>query len=234
MLCCWLEDPNGDAFRKHLPRVYDFLWLAEDGMKMQGYNGSMFWDTGFIVQAICATKMEDEFSACLRKAHNYVHQAQVREDCPGDLRKWYRHISNGAWPFSTRDHGWPITDCTAEGLKSSLLLKHLPRDMVGEPLEDTRLFDCVNVILSFQNENGGFATYERTRSYPWLEYLNPAETFGDIMIDYSHVECTSACVQALVEFRKDYPDHRRREIDRTIKRACAYIQSIQVRLIFSR
>ena len=42
---------------------------------------------------------------------------KVLEDCPGDLKFWYRHISKGAWPFSTADQGWPISDCTAEGLK---------------------------------------------------------------------------------------------------------------------
>lgn len=42
---------------------------------------------------------------------------KVLEDSPGDLDSWYRHISKGAWPFSTADHGWPISDCTAEGLK---------------------------------------------------------------------------------------------------------------------
>ena len=41
----------------------------------------------------------------------------MREDCPGPLVAWYRHISKGAWPFSTRDHGWPISDCSSEGLK---------------------------------------------------------------------------------------------------------------------
>lgn len=39
------------------------------------------------------------------------------DDCQGNLDSWYRHISKGAWPFSTADHGWPISDCTAEGLK---------------------------------------------------------------------------------------------------------------------
>ena len=28
----------------------DYLWVAEDGMKMQGYNGSQCWDTAFAVQ----------------------------------------------------------------------------------------------------------------------------------------------------------------------------------------
>lgn len=35
MLCCWVEDPNSKAFKFHLPRIYDYLWIAEDGMKMQ-------------------------------------------------------------------------------------------------------------------------------------------------------------------------------------------------------
>lgn len=35
MLSCWVEDPDGDYFKKHLARVPDYLWVAEDGMKMQ-------------------------------------------------------------------------------------------------------------------------------------------------------------------------------------------------------
>lgn len=39
----------------HVPmcacRLFDYLWVAEDGMKMQGYNGSQLWDTSFAVQA---------------------------------------------------------------------------------------------------------------------------------------------------------------------------------------
>lgn len=29
----------------------------------------------------------------------------------------YRHTSKGAWTFSMQDHGWQVSDCTAEGLK---------------------------------------------------------------------------------------------------------------------
>ena len=38
--------------RRHLPRLLDYLWLAEDGMKMQGYSGSQLWDTAFAVQVL--------------------------------------------------------------------------------------------------------------------------------------------------------------------------------------
>ncbi len=35
MLACWVEDPNGDYFKKHIARILDFIWVAEDGIKMQ-------------------------------------------------------------------------------------------------------------------------------------------------------------------------------------------------------
>ncbi|XP_068641549.1 cycloartenol synthase 2-like [Aristolochia californica] len=227
MLCCWVDDRHSEAFKLHLPRICDYLWIAEDGMKMQGYNGSQLWDTAFAVQAIISTNLTEEFGSILKKAHQYIKNSQVLEDCPGDLSFWYRHISKGAWPFSTRDHGWPISDCTAEGMKAELLLSKIPSEIAGAPLDAERLYDAVNVILSLQNEDGGFATYELTRSYPWMELINPAETFGDIVIDYPYVECTSAAIQALALFKKAYPGHRREEIDASIKKAVNFIETIQ-------
>ena len=38
MICCWVEDPNSEAFKFHLSRIKDYLWLAEDGLKMQVIN----------------------------------------------------------------------------------------------------------------------------------------------------------------------------------------------------
>lgn len=35
MICCWIDNPNSDAYKLHLPRIYDYLWVAEDGMKAQ-------------------------------------------------------------------------------------------------------------------------------------------------------------------------------------------------------
>ncbi|XP_047329689.1 cycloartenol Synthase-like [Impatiens glandulifera] len=227
MLCCWVEDPNSEAFKLHLPRIHDYLWLAEDGMKMQGYNGSQLWDAAFAVQAIVSADLTEEFGPTLKRAHSFIKNSQVLDDCPGDLDLWYRHISKGAWPFSTADHGWPISDCTAEGLKAVLLLSKLPQDIVGESLEAKRLYDAVNVILSLQNSDGGFATYELTRSYSWMELLNPAETFGDIVIDYPYVECTSAAIQALTSFKKLYPGHRREDIQNCIEKAALFIEKIQ-------
>lgn len=41
------------------------------------------------------------------------------------------------------------------------------------------------------------------------------------------VECTSVAIQALTAFRKLYPNHRRRDIDASIRKAVNYIESVQ-------
>lgn len=227
-LCCWFDDPDGQSVEKHRARLKDYLWVAEDGMKMQGYNGSQLWDTAFAAQAFIAAghEMGAPFADTLRLAYSYVDITQVRVDVRDRVR-FYRHKSKGAWPFSTRDHGWPIADCTGEGLKAALHLQKaqwVPKDTL---IDSDRLNDAVEMILSYQNHDGGWATYEQSRGPAWLEYLNPSETFGDIMIDYSYVECSASSVTGLTSFRDSYPDHRRDEVDKAIETGCTYIKSIQ-------
>lgn len=45
MLACWVEDPNGIAFKKHLNRIADYIWLGEDGMKVQVATLVLVFDT---------------------------------------------------------------------------------------------------------------------------------------------------------------------------------------------
>ena len=231
MLAAFFEGDEA-SFRAHLPRLHDYLWLAEDGMKMQGYNGSQLWDTAFAAQAIAATGLARALPRSLEGAARYIEASQVRADAAPPLGKYYRHISKGAWPFSTQDHGWPISDCSSEGLKASLAIEAATGRRV---VSFGRLEDCVNVILSYQNSCGGWATYENTRSFPQLELLNPAETFGDIVIDYSYVECSAACMTALAAFA-GHCDERdlwaggrfpRRVIEASVARGERYIRSIQ-------
>jgi lanosterol synthase len=81
-------------------------------------------------------------------------------------------------------------------------------------------------MLTMQNQNGGFASYELVRGPKWLEWLNPAEVFGgsstflipchfvlmptvgDIMIEFCYPECTTSVITSLSIFRKHYPDYR--------------------------
>ncbi|XP_011078187.1 cycloartenol synthase-like isoform X2 [Sesamum indicum] len=228
MLCCWINNPSSMAVKRHLSRIKDYLWVAEDGMKMKGYNGSQLWDVTLAVQAIVGTNLPHEYGSTLKRAHEFIKKSQLRNDSPGTPGSWYRHGSKGGWPFSTADNGWPALDCTAEGLKTALILSLLPPEVAGEALEPDKLYNAVDLILSLQNSSGGFASYELTRSYAWLEMINPVQTFGDIMIDYQHAECTSAAIQGLKMFNRLHPGCRGKDIQTCIKKALNFIESTQL------
>jgi len=228
-ICVWhAQGRESKAFQKHLDRWKDYLWLAEDGLKMNGYNGSQLWDTAFAAQAITEGKLEQELPGPLEKAYRYLEMTQVREDVP-DRKRFFRHASTGGWPFSTLDHGWPITDCTAEGVSATLRIHQagFPRDPKSPAISEERLRQAVDLLLSFQNKKGGWATYELKRAPSWLEILNPSEIFGGIMVDYPYTECSSACIRALAEFRNHDPAYRTREIAAAIEKGLHFIRQQQ-------
>ncbi|CAN1814941.1 Beta-amyrin synthase [Linum perenne] len=223
MLACWVEDPNGDYFQKHLARVPEYLWVAEDGMKMHSF-GSQLWDTGLAIQALLACGIDDkEIRDVFRKGHEFIKSSQVKDDPQGDFKSMYRHISKGSWTFSDQDHGWQVSDCTAEGLKCCLLLSKMQPQLVGEPMEPTRLFDSVNIL----SKNGGISAWEPTGAPKWLEVLNPTEFLEDIVVNKEYVECTGSAISSIVEFKKLYPGHRGKEIDKFIKGAVRYLEATQ-------
>ncbi|XP_059595761.1 beta-amyrin synthase 1 isoform X1 [Vitis vinifera] len=228
MLTCWVEDPNGDYFKKHLARIPDFIWVAEDGIKMQTF-GSQEWDTGFALQALLACNMTNEIGPTLKKGHEFIKESQVKDNPSGDFKSMYRKISQGSWTFSDQDHGWQVSDCTAEGLKCCLLFSMMAPEIVG--MEPERLFDSVNILLSLQplqSKNGGLAVWEPAGASEWLELFNPSEIFEDIVIEHEYVECTASAIQALVLFKKLYPQHRTKEIDNFITNATKYIEDQQM------
>lgn len=225
-ICVWhAYGADSERFQRHLDRRSDYLWVAEDGMKMQGYNGSQLWDVVFAAQSMMEGTDATRQAAkpALKKMFSFVDAMQVREEVR-DRAEFYRHPSVCGWPFSTVEHGWPITDCSSEGMKTALLLQNssLLRDEIT-PLEDWRLKGAADLVLSFQNKDGGWASYELTRGPKWLEQMNPSEVFENIMIDYSYVECSSACMQGLKTFSKYYPEYRSEEIKKAIRRGGEFI-----------
>ncbi|KAG4950089.1 hypothetical protein JHK86_043328 [Glycine max] len=205
----WLSNPNSQTFKRHIPRIKDYLWVAEDGMKMQAYGGSQLWDTVFSIQAILATNLKDEYGSMLKKANNFIKCSQITTNSSGTPSDWYRHISKGGWTFSTADNGWPVSDCTGEVLKAAILLSNMSFDIVDRAMEVEQLYDGVNWILSMQK-------------------LNPTETFEDVMIDRQFVECTTSAIGGLALFTQRYPGHRKKEIEICIAKAANYIESMQL------
>uniref|UniRef100_A0A6Q2Y0V1 Terpene cyclase/mutase family member n=1 Tax=Esox lucius TaxID=8010 RepID=A0A6Q2Y0V1_ESOLU len=216
MLVRWhVDGPSSAVFQEHVSRIPDYLWLVR--------------------HLVAGAQDNPMLEECLKHAHKFLTVTQI-PDNPPDFQKYYRQMNKGGFPFSTRDCGWIVADCTAEGLKSLMLLQE-QCPFISQHVPFQSLCDAVSVLLSMRNSDGGFATYETKRGGRLLELLNPSEVFGDIMIDYTYVECTSAVMQALRHFQKLYPEHRSAEIrpltyqiiasESTLKEGLEYCRRVQ-------
>ncbi|PYH98377.1 lanosterol synthase [Aspergillus ellipticus CBS 707.79] len=227
MIACYEHDgPDSHSVRRHRDRLHDYMWIKDEGMLMNGTNGVQVWDTAFITQSIVVAGLADDpkWRPMLTKALEFLEDHQLRENVP-DQDKCYRQHRKGAWPFSNKTQGYTVSDCTAEGLRSTIQLQemhHFPKLISSE-----RLKDSVDCLLLMQNPSGGFTEYETTRASEKVEWLNAAEVFGGIMIGYDYPECTTASVTALSLFSKYYPDYRAAEIKTAKEKAVRYIKRVQ-------
>ena len=111
MLCRFhREGRDSDAFKMHLTRVDDFLWLCRDGLFMTGTNGSQLWDLAFVSQAIVETGLANEADnkTCVKGMLDWLDKAQIREN-PKHYKTAYRHRTKGAWGFSTPEQGYTVS-----------------------------------------------------------------------------------------------------------------------------
>lgn len=221
MLALWFDDPRSPALARHTARIQDYLWDAPDGMRMQGYNGSQFWDLAFTLLALHEAGLCDEQADLVERAYRWADRNQLRRNAPEHAR-YYREPMVGAFPFSTAEQGWPVADCTAEGVKVSLRLA----PWTSQPISAARTEEAVDHLLRSQNDDGGWSDFERTRGSRLLELLNPSEIFGRIMIGYSSVETTSSCLQGLSTFAAK-SGHRRAEVERALQRGARYLLAEQ-------
>ena len=119
-----VDGKNSEAYAMHKLKRRDFMWIGPNGMSMGGTNGSQLWDLVFIVQAIVESGLAEEEGnkETMIKALNWLEQTQIREN-PKHHKTAYRHRTKGAWPFSTKEQGYTVSDCTGEGLKSVIYLQ---------------------------------------------------------------------------------------------------------------
>ena len=217
VLAVWDRDPQHPDF---LPayRGVDY-WIWEDDKEGIRYNGahSHTWDTAFTAQAILDAPAAD--AACmalpLRRAMHYLRQSQMKVEIP-DRDRWFRDRRLGGWCFSDEHHQWPVSDCTAEALSAALGM--YDRTPPAERIPDQMLAEAAAFVLSRQNADGGWGSYERNRGTLALEQVNPSEMFGNCMVELSYVECTASCVAGLARFRVRFPMQKRAVVDRAIQR----------------
>jgi lanosterol synthase len=164
-------------------------------------------------------QISDEIASALVRAYSYLQENQIDKELDG----WPiedRDTVLGGWCFGSAAHAWPVSDCTAEAL-CAILAAHERLQQLGKEsrVSQQRLERAVSFVLSRQNADGGFSSFERQRAGPWLEKLNSSEMFGDSGIrERSYAECTGSCLKVLRKFEKAYPGRLTTVIQAAIER----------------
>ncbi|MGM0576137.1 MAG: FAD-dependent oxidoreductase [Myxococcota bacterium] len=198
LVALWLHDPTDLDLQRGLQRFEG--WIREDdedGTRIAGAR-SASWDTAFAVQTLTAAAPHVDVSDGLRRGTGFLRSQQIRRTFEG-YAEHHRVDPKGGWCFAGDWHGWPVSDCTAEALEALLSVEHLDTD---DPEVAAQVDDAARFILRTQNAEGGFGSYEARKTAMTLEWMNPAEMFGDSMTEHSYVECTASCIAALAAFRQ--------------------------------
>jgi lanosterol synthase len=219
-IALFVADPNDPDLALAAERFEGWIWEdEEDGARVTGAR-SATWDTGFAAQALAAAAPHVDATAALRRADSFLESQQIRRGT-GRERDHDRIDPTGGYCFAGVWHGWPVSDCTAEAMLARL------ESPVASPTREA-MEAAARFVLRCQNSDGGFGSYEARRTDVSLEWINPAEMFGDSMTEKSYVECTASCVAALAAFAHRWPGSAlARECEEAIARAVASLTSAQ-------
>ena len=218
ILALWLHDPDDADCRQALAQLDGWIWEDEDeGARVTGAR-SASWDTGFALQALAALPEPAGVADALGRGAGFLLGEQIGTSFEG-FREAYRTDPKGGWCFAGGWHGWPVSDCTAEAALGLIAAR-------GGDADRAALGDAVAFMLRCQNRDGGFGSYEARRSAFGLEWLNPAEMFGDSMTEHSFVECTASCLAALAACRERFPGIADGAAD-AVSRADAWLRRTQ-------
>ncbi len=219
ILALWLRDPDDPDCEKALAKLEDWIWEDEErGTRVTGAR-SASWDTGFALQALAVAPGDGRVRTALRNGADFLRRQQVGTSFEG-YEDAFRTDPGGGWCFAGGWHGWPVTDCTAEAVLGMIAAE-------GNAANAAALGDAVQFMLRGQNRDGGFGSYEARRSVFGLEWLNPAEMFGDSMTEHSFVECTASCIAALAACTERYPPVADASVENAISRAAAWLRRTQ-------
>lgn len=189
----------------------------EDGLRVTGAR-SQTWDTSFALQAHAATGALGTDIASLRRSARWLAAQQIRAPLR-DHARFHRVDPVGGFCFAHREHGWPVSDCTAEAVVALLGVE-------DATISPHVFVDAARFILRCQNHDGGFGSYEPRRVRGSIDFLNPSEMFLECMTEGSYVECTASSLMALVEIRARFPALAH-SLDAPIARAVRFLREVQ-------
>ena len=146
---------------------------------------SPVWDTGIALYAMCDCGLDEEYAACSRAAE-WLRSRETR--FKGD---WVRSVKGdvdfSGWYFEYRNAWYPDVDDTA---MVSMALKRS-----GGDANVTSSARGLAWMLAMQNDDGGWAAFDRTRQRPILEYVPFAD--HNAMQDPSCPDITGRVLESL-------------------------------------
>lgn len=199
-LAMWSRDPNHPDLDRALAGIEYWVWEDEvEGLRICGARSDI-WDTSFAIQALCEGPESEHAAQMIDRATTWLPIAQLQRDIPGG-QSHYREPARGGWGFADERHPWPVSDCTAEALEALLHAERRGWHHEASTLDVERKLAAVEFVLLRQNDDGGFGSYEARRGSMLLRRFNPAEMYGNCMLEYSYTECTASCVRGLAVAR---------------------------------
>lgn len=185
---------------------------------------SPVWDTGIAMYALTEAGLSAANSPKLARACDWLIARQVRltGDWVRNLRREDRAIrlaSDGphgatAWAFEYSNEWYPDVDDTA------MVAKALMRagDRPGESTNKAAAAKAFRWIVAMQNDDGGWAAFDKTKDRPWMEAIPFAD--HNAMQDPSCADITGRTIESLVTCGMS-PEHP------AIRRAVAYLLARQ-------
>lgn len=227
-LAFFIENPRDPDLAKALQGMDYWVWEDDtDGTRFCGARSDI-WDTSFLLQALCEGPRVPQAKAIVEDAARWLPRAQMLRNLENG-REHYRDPSYGGWGFANEHHPWPVSDCTAEALEALLRCEAADLSATEDRLPLARVHAAIEFVLRRQNDDGGFGSYESRRGPMVLKQFNPAEIYGNCMLEYSYTECTGSCVRGLVYARERYGDRLgaalRARIGAAVDRGATFLRS---------
>jgi lanosterol synthase len=224
ILALWVENPDDPDVELAISRFDCWVWEDDrNGARVTGARTAI-WDTSFAIQALRLSGAGGKVGVAIEKADRFLAAQQIKGSFPGYAEN-HRVDPQGGYTLSWGWHGWAVSDCTAEAILGRL------EAGVGKGPADEDVAMAAGFILRTQGAHGGFGSYEDPRVPFSLEWLNPAEMFGDSMTESGYVECTASCVAALTRIAAERPHLLPRpelvDLPRAIERGVANIRRQQ-------
>ncbi len=204
---CLGYDPNGDIIREASAQLDRFMIEDQDSIHLQPCF-SPVWDTGIALYALTEAGL-DASQYPIKQACCWLLEKECRES--GDwVANVKQKVEPSGWFFEYNNAFFPDVDDTA---MVTMALRN-----ADEPHSEEAIQRGINWILAMQNDDGGWAAFDRTKNRPILEAIPFAD--HNAIQDPSCPDITGRVLECLGRngITKEHP---------SVKRAIQYLQQQQ-------